>query len=83
MALVPVLHALATFMLTGLIWFVQRVHYPLFPLVGERAFSRGHRDHVHRFAWTVEPLMIMEGLTILISVSRCAIAVPPRESTAD
>ena len=33
--LLLLLHAAATLFMTGLIWFVQVVHYPLFARVGE------------------------------------------------
>ena len=46
--------------LTGLIWFVQVVHYPLFEAVGS-GFPNYHRQHVRRTGWIVAPLMLAEG----------------------
>ena len=53
----------STFFMTGLIWFVQIVHYPLFPLVGDQAFPRYERLHAHRTGWVVFPPMLVELLT--------------------
>lgn len=57
------IHAASTLMLTGLIWMVQLVHYPLFALVGKDAFCAYASDHVRRITWVVGPLMIIEGLS--------------------
>ena len=59
------LHALATIMMAGLIWFVQLVHYPLFPLVGAGDFVRYERQHTRRVTWIVAPLMGLEALTAI------------------
>ncbi len=62
------LHALATIMMTGLIWFVQLVHYPGFTLVGRADFVRYVREHGRRVAWIVAPTMMLEGLTAIALV---------------
>lgn len=38
-------HAAATLWMTGLIWFVQVVHYPLFALVGSTGFAAYESAH--------------------------------------
>lgn len=55
-----ILHAVPTLFLTGLIWFVQVVHYPLFAWVGEREFAAWEREHCRRITWVVLPLMLAE-----------------------
>ncbi len=55
------LHAVSTLMMTGLIWMVQVVHYPLFLHVGEDAFCDYERQHARRITWLVGPLMLAEG----------------------
>ena len=55
-----ILHAVPTLFLTGLIWFVQVVHYPLFARVGEREFVAWEREHCRRITWVVMPLMLTE-----------------------
>ena len=55
-----VLHAVPTLCLTGLIWFVQRVHYALYPAVGAEAFVAYERAHCRRIAPLVLPLMLAE-----------------------
>ena len=52
-------------MLTGLIWTVQIVHYPLFSAVGPEAFPRYHRLHTRVIAPVVVPLMLVEASTAL------------------
>ena len=52
--------------MTGLIWFVQIVHYPLFAQVGENGFSVYSRQHARRTGWVVAPLMLSELGTALL-----------------
>jgi hypothetical protein len=54
------MHAVSTLLMTGLIWTVQVVHYPLFARVGEAAFRDYEREHMRRITWLVAPLMILE-----------------------
>jgi hypothetical protein len=60
-------HAAATLFLTGLIWFVQVVHYPLFERVGRDAFVEYERLHAAWTARVVAPAMLAEGA--------CAVAI--------
>lgn len=55
-----VLHLLPTAYMTGLIWFVQVVHYPLFAGVGERAFRSYEERHTALTTWVVLPPMVAE-----------------------
>lgn len=54
------LHAAVTWMLTGLIWTIQIVHYPLFEQVGENRFIRYHARHMRGITWVAGPLMLIE-----------------------
>ena len=64
-------HAACTWAMTGLIWLVQVVHYPLFALVGASAFPGYHAAHTRLVALVVAPLMIVEaGAAVWIVVSR-------------
>lgn len=54
------LHAFSTLCMTGLIWFVQIVHYPLFADVPEDGFAAYERKHQQRTTWVVAPLMFVE-----------------------
>ncbi|MEW6321020.1 MAG: hypothetical protein AB1635_08015 [Acidobacteriota bacterium] len=65
MSAVLLVHFGATLLLTGLIWFVQVVHYPLFASVGHDAFARYEERHTARTTWVVAPLMIAEAATAL------------------
>lgn len=64
-----VVHAAATWAMTGLIWFVQVVHYPLFSAVGAEAFTRYHGAHTTRTTLVVAPLMLIEAACALWLVS--------------
>jgi len=57
---IALLHTLATIYMTGLIWFVQVVHYPLKAFVGSPHFSAYHEAHKNRTAWVVGPPMLIE-----------------------
>ena len=53
-------HLLATCFMTGVIWFVQIVHYPLLNAVPNNAFSFYHSQHVQRTGWVVIGPMLVE-----------------------
>lgn len=63
-------HALATLFMTGLIWFVQIVHYPLMASVGAARFTDYETRHMRRTTWVVGPGMLVEAaaaVALLIS----------------
>lgn len=51
---------LTTSMMTGIIWFVQVVHYPLFTKIPAAGFTGYERAHTVRTGWVVAPLMLLE-----------------------
>ena len=54
------LHLVSTLFMTGLIWFVQVVHYPIARLVGTESFGAYQRAHMQRTSWVVGPPMLLE-----------------------
>jgi len=48
-----ILNLFSTLYLTGLIWTIQIVHYPLFSLVGKNEFIDYHSAHSARISWKV------------------------------
>ncbi|MFT5288219.1 MAG: hypothetical protein ACI8QS_000029 [Planctomycetota bacterium] len=60
MTLLLLIHAAATLFMTGLIWFVQVVHYPLFAGVSPDRFEQYEKDHTKRTGWVVGPPMLIE-----------------------
>ena len=77
MVLILLLHTASTLFMTGVIWFVQVVHYPLFARVGDDGFAGYAAVHSRRTTWVVFPGMTLELLTgLLLLISRPA-AVPP------
>lgn len=65
LSLVLQVHLIVTWVLVGLIWTIQIVHYPLFEKVGPEQFCEYHRFHIERITWLVVPLMLGEVLTAL------------------
>lgn len=56
-------HAFATLFMTGLIWFVQIVHYPLLRMVGAAEFRAYEKAHQFRTTLIVAPMMLLEAMT--------------------
>jgi len=54
--------------LVGLVWMVQRVHYPLFAQVGPSRFAAYERAHVDRITPVVAPAMLIEAGSALALV---------------
>ena len=64
------LHVGSTLMMTGLIWLIQCVHYPLFAQVGAETFQDYHVRHTQWITPIVGPLMLLElGTALLITQS--------------
>lgn len=60
-----VLGAAATWMMVGLIWFVQVVHYPLLARFSAATPAVVAVEHQRRTGWVVGPPMAVEGVTTL------------------
>jgi len=50
----------ATALMTGIIWFVQIVHYPLFGRIPSDGFTLYEQAHTTRTGLVVAPLMLLE-----------------------
>jgi len=50
-------------LMTGVIWFVQVVHYPLFAGIGEERFVAYQATHARSTTFVVAPLMTIELVT--------------------
>ena len=57
-------HLFTTFAMTGIIWFVQIVHYPLLSKMPREGFSMIEREHCDRTGVVVGPLMVIEAFTL-------------------
>jgi len=64
-----ILHFVCTVFMTGVIWFVQVVHYPLFRAVAPVEFADYHRRHASRTAYVVIVPMVFELITAGILVA--------------
>jgi magnesium-transporting ATPase (P-type) len=72
-------HGAATWAMTGLIWFVQVVHYPLFAGVGGEKFAAYEAAHARLTTWVVAPLMLVELITALSIAFSGPPLIPSRE----
>ncbi|MDQ3256092.1 MAG: hypothetical protein M3R15_19710 [Acidobacteriota bacterium] len=63
MIIVFLAHVAATLFMTGVIWFVQVVHYPLFSQVGPATFINYESAHARLTTWIVAPPMLFEVVT--------------------
>ena len=66
------LNAAAVLAMTGVIWFVQLVHYPLFASVGADQWQSYHSEHSRRTTWVV-----MAPMTIDLATSVALVAAVP------
>jgi len=55
----------SSLVMTGLIWFVQIVHYPLFASVGAREFAGYEKKHSQLTSLVVGPPMLIEAASAL------------------
>lgn len=69
-----VFNLLFSSMMTGVIWLVQLVHYPLFADVSKSSIVKFAEDHQSRISWIVMPLMTLEAL---VGGALCSFAVGP------
>jgi len=60
----------STLFMTGLIWFVQAVYYPLFERVDPASFARYHAEHTRLTTRVVFAPMVLELVTSAVLVAR-------------
>jgi heme exporter protein D len=72
-----VTHAVATWFLTGLIWTVQVVHYPLFAAVGPDAFAAYEAEHATRIGRLLAVPWALQGATTGLLLLWVPAGVPP------
>lgn len=68
---VLLLQAVATVLMTGLIWFVQIVHYPMFQDVGNSEFAAYEIKHSRLTTFVVAPPMLLELASVIVLVMIC------------
>jgi hypothetical protein len=73
----------ATAMMTGLIWFVQVVHYPLFARIPEEGFTAYERSHANRTGWVVAPIMLVEFAAAMLPLALKLPLAPGRTAGTD
>ena len=61
-----ILHLTTTFMMTGIIWIVQMVHYPAFHFIDKNDYLNFQLFHMRRISFIVMPLMSFELISIIL-----------------
>jgi hypothetical protein len=64
--LLLILHGAATWFMTGVIWLVQVVHYPLLRRVGLAETGSYIESHLRRVSLVVIPGMVLEAITAVL-----------------
>jgi hypothetical protein len=70
------MQTVVTWFLTGLIWTIQIVHYPLMAHVGREGFASYEKLHSQRITWVVACPMLLEAVLALFLVVRPLPEVP-------
>jgi len=60
------LNVISAFILTGVIWTIQLVHYPSFYYIDKLSFLSFHQFHNNRISMIVMPFMMVELITSII-----------------
>lgn len=60
----------STLFMTGLIWFVQVVHYPLYAMIGSHEFPAYQERHQRLTTLVVGPVMLLEATTAVAWIYR-------------
>lgn len=63
-----------SWMMIGIIWFMQLVHYPLYAKIKE-GFIEYERSQIRRVAFLVGPIMLIEAITSIILVGVAPIGI--------
>lgn len=57
----------ATWIMVGIMWFSQVVHYPLYKKIKE-GFVEYERSHIRRAAFLLGPIMVIEAITAILLI---------------
>jgi len=69
-------NAASAWFLTGLIWVIQVVHYPLFAAVGRSEFAAYEASHTRLITIVVGPVMLLELATSVLLLVMRPVTVP-------
>lgn len=72
-------HAASVWFMTGLIWLIQLVHYPLMNRVAADQFIEFHRAHSSRITWIVAPAMLLQlttSIALLVNPPPALVGTP-------
>ena len=77
MALLLIMHVFSTVFMTGVIWFVQLVHYPSFLYLEHSKFSSAMTRNKVLTTMVVAPVMLFEVVTWIALVSTLYMSLSP------
>jgi len=67
LTLITLLQLTVTWILTGMVWFTQLIHFPLYNKIKE-GFVEYERGHIRRAALVFGPLMLIEMVSAIVLV---------------
>ncbi len=74
----PFINLITSWILVGLIWVIQSVHYPTFAFIDTANFQAFHQHHTSAITFIVMPLMLVElGLGIYLAKQQPSIYLAP------
>lgn len=76
------IQACSVWFLTGLIWVIQVVHYPLMAKVGEEGWLEYERSHMVRITWIVAPAMLIEAACCVLCLTLVLTSDSPQGTLA-
>ncbi len=63
-----IIHCIATFIMVGVIWVIQLVHYPSFYFIEKKKYQSFQKFHMRNISYIVMPMMIIELFTGFILI---------------
>lgn len=78
MNIIFIIHVVITLLITGMMWFIQLIHYPLLKLVGGDSFQTYESAHTRLAIFIVVSLMVFEAITgvLLLIWHPQAVSIP-------
>ncbi len=63
-----IIHCIATFIMVGVIWVIQLVHYPSFYYIDKKKYQSFQKFHMNNISYIVMPTMLVELCTGFILI---------------
>lgn len=76
--IILVVNLITAVFMTGVIWVIQIVHYPLMNMADQDQYERFQKQHMFRISFVVIPPMIIEALTAILLVIYVPVQTTPQ-----